>query len=49
MGRKAKKSSNDLKSDQMNKNKGSDGTNIAYDKKEGNRGKQLNPSAKIKG
>lgn len=31
---------------QPNPNKGSNGTNIAYDKNQGNRGKQLNPNQK---
>ncbi|MBL7913985.1 MAG: hypothetical protein JNL49_02970 [Bacteroidia bacterium] len=46
MGTKAKKSSNDHKSDQSNKNIGTSGTNKIYDKNEGNRGKQLNPNKK---
>lgn len=31
-------------SDIRNPNKGTDGTNITYDKNQGNRGKQLNPN-----
>ncbi|WP_174714876.1 hypothetical protein [Marinomonas hwangdonensis] len=33
-------------SNQSNANKGSSGTNIAYDKAQGNRGTQLNPNQK---
>ncbi len=43
---KSKKSSKDHKSDQMNSNDGTNGTNKVYDYKEGNRGKQLNPNKK---
>jgi hypothetical protein len=32
------------KSDTLNANVGSDGTNVTYDKAQGNRGKQLNPN-----
>jgi len=32
------------KSDTLNANVGSEGTNVAYDKAQGNRGKQLNPN-----
>lgn len=32
------------KADTLNANVGSDGTNIAYDKAQGNRGKQMNPN-----
>lgn len=39
---------NDHKADQNNANKGTDGTNKTYDKKHGNRGKQLNPNQKGK-
>lgn len=38
--------SNDNKSNQKNANKGTKGTNVIYDKKHGNRGKQLNPNQK---
>ncbi|WP_293745525.1 hypothetical protein [uncultured Acinetobacter sp.] len=31
---------------QVNANKGTNGTNIAYDKAQGNRGSQLNPNRK---
>jgi hypothetical protein len=31
-------------SDMQNKNKGTQGTNMHYDKNQGNRGKQLNPT-----
>lgn len=31
---------------QVNANKGTNGTNIAYDKAQGNRGTQLNPNRK---
>lgn len=34
----------DHKADTLNANRGSVGTNIAYDKAQGNRGKQLNPN-----
>lgn len=34
--------------DIKNPNKGIDGTNITYDKNQGNRGKQLNPNNKNK-
>ncbi|MFI8621663.1 alpha-amylase [Marinomonas sp. NPDC078689] len=33
-------------SNQQNSNKGSNGTNTAYDKAQGNRGTQLNPNKK---
>ena len=36
----------DNSSNQQNPNKPTDGTNIAYDKNQGNRGKQLNPNQK---
>ncbi len=46
----SKKSSNnkanDHKSNQSNPNKGTRGTNVIYDKNQGNRGKQLNPNQK---
>lgn len=35
---------NNQKSDIQNPNKGTKGTNMAYDKNQGNRGKQLNPN-----
>jgi hypothetical protein len=35
---------NDHKANQKNPNKGTSGTNKAYDKGHGNRGKQLNPN-----
>lgn len=38
------KSPNSQKSDSQNANKGTSGTNITWDKKHGNRGKQLNPN-----
>lgn len=38
----------DNTSDQKNPNKGTSGTNPAYDKAQGNRGKQLNPNQKKK-
>ncbi len=34
------------KSNQLNSNKGTNGTNKQYDKNQGNRGKQLNPNHK---
>ena len=40
------KSNNDNKANQNNPNKGTKGTNVIYDKKHGNRGKQLNPNQK---
>ena len=39
----------DNRADQQNANKGTPGTNIRYDKAQGNRGKQLNPNYKGKG
>lgn len=33
---------------QQNANKGTKGTNVAYDKAQGNRGKQLNPNQQSK-
>lgn len=33
-----------MKSDALNANLGSDGTNATYDKVQGNRGKQMNPT-----
>jgi hypothetical protein len=36
------------KADILNSNKGTNGTNITYDKAQGNRGKQLNPNQKNK-
>lgn len=41
-----KKSPASNASDQKNPNKGIPGTNIAWDKAQGNRGKQLNPNQK---
>lgn len=35
---------NNNKSNQLNANKRSSGTNLQYDKKQGNRGKQMNPN-----
>lgn len=35
---------NNHKANQANFNKGTSGTNIAYDKVQGNKGKQLNPN-----
>ncbi|KMQ50413.1 hypothetical protein CHISP_2660 [Chitinispirillum alkaliphilum] len=32
--------------DIVNKNKGTSGTNVTYDKNQGNRGEQLNPNKK---
>ncbi len=40
------KKSGDNKSNQSNANKGTKGTNVIYDKNQGNRGKQLNPNQK---
>ncbi|ELV05213.1 hypothetical protein [Brachyspira hampsonii] len=37
---------NNNEADMSNANKGSKGTNITYDKNQGNRGKQLNPNQK---
>ena len=42
------KNDNDHKSDQSNANKGTKGTNKAYDKAQGNKGKQLNLNQKKK-
>lgn len=39
---------NDHKANQANANKGTSGTNKAYSKVQGNRGKQLNPNFKPK-
>ncbi len=39
---------NNHKADIKNPNKGTNGTNITYDKAQGNRGKQLNPNQKGK-
>lgn len=36
-------STNDNQADMQNPNKGTDGTNKAYDQNQGNTGKQLNP------
>ena len=38
------KSNNDHKANQSNANKGTSGTNKAYDKVQGNRGTQMNPN-----
>ena len=38
------KLNNDNKSNQLNSNKGTNGTNLQYDQAQGNRGKQLNPN-----
>jgi len=38
--------SNNHKSNQKNSNEGTSGTNPAYDKVQGNRGKQKNPNQK---
>ena len=37
---------NNHKANQSNSNKGTNGVNKTYSKKQGNRGKQLNPNAK---
>jgi hypothetical protein len=42
------KNNNNNNSNQVNKNKRTSGTNKAYDKAQGNRGKQLNPNQKAK-
>ena len=36
----------DNSANQSNANKGTNGTNIAYDRNQGNRGQQLNPNRK---
>ena len=46
MSKKKPKTPNSHKSDQANSNKGTPGNNIAYDKVQGNRGKQKNPNQK---
>ncbi|MDD2223659.1 MAG: hypothetical protein PHF42_09495 [Pseudomonas sp.] len=38
------KLNNDNKSNQLNSNQGTNGTNLQYDQAQGNRGKQLNPN-----
>lgn len=38
----------DNRSNQLNPNHGTDGTNKQYDQNQGNRGKQLNPNEKKK-
>lgn len=43
-----KRDPKDNTADQQNANKGTPGTNIRYDKAQGNRGKQLNPNYKGK-
>lgn len=45
-GNNKNNSNNSNKANQQNANKGSAGTNKAYDKAQGNRGKQLNPNQK---
>lgn len=45
---KEKISPKDNSANQQNANKGTSGTNTAYDKNQGNRGKQLNQSPKKK-
>ncbi len=40
------KKANNHKANQANPNKGTSGTNKTYDKAQGNRGKQMNPSQK---
>ncbi len=45
----SKNKNNDHKANQNNSNKGTKGTNKAYDKVQGNRGKQLNPNQKKEG
>lgn len=37
----------DNQANQVNPNKGTDGTNIQYDKGHGNKGKQLNPNQNV--
>lgn len=44
----SKKKKPNPKADSKNPNKGTDGTNIIWDKKHGNRGKQLNPNQEKK-
>lgn len=44
--KKTPKSVADNASNQVNANKGTTGTNTAYDKAQGNRGTQLNPKRK---
>lgn len=46
MSKSTKKSPASNVADQKNPNKGSSGTNIAWDKTQGNRGKQINPNQK---
>lgn len=46
MADKKKRPNGDHKSDIKNPNKGTSGTNITWDKAQGNRGKQLNPNRK---
>lgn len=46
---KTKTSTQNNNANQVNANKGTKGTNISYDKAQGNRGKQLNPNAPKKG
>lgn len=41
-----KRSVGNHEADIVNKNKGTDGTNITYDKNIGDKGKQLNPNNK---
>lgn len=41
-----KKTPTNNSSNQKNSNKGTSGTNTAYDKAQGNRGKQMNPNRK---
>ena len=45
---KNNKGHNNHNADIKNSNKGTDGTNITYDKNQGNRGKQINPNQKGK-
>lgn len=44
MRKAASKRPADANSDRVNPNKGTSGTNKIYDKAQGNRGKQLNPT-----
>lgn len=46
---KTKTSTKNNNANQVNPNKGTKGTNISYDKAQGNRGKQINPIPQKKG
>lgn len=46
-GKNSTKQGSNHRADIRNKNPGTNGTNITYDKAQGNRGKQMNPNQRL--